>query len=90
VHSVKVNDTTTKRKTAENLLEDLEEVYKELCEIWATIVVGLVTDAAGDARKARRLFALKHPSVIVIDCYAHQVFFHKLYDMQYQFQLLLG
>ena len=61
MHSVKVNDTTKKRKTAENLLEDLEEVYKELCEIWATIVVGLVTDAAGDARKARRLFALKHP-----------------------------
>ncbi len=78
MQSVRVNDTTNKRKTAENLLEDIEEVYKELCKTWATIVVGLVTDAAGDARKAHRLFALKHPSVIVIDCYAHQVDLHKL------------
>ena len=36
-------------------------------------MVGLVTDAAGDARKAHRLFGRNHPSVIVIDCYAHQV-----------------
>jgi hypothetical protein len=35
--------------------------------------VALVTDASGEARKARRLFAAKHPSIIVLDCYSHQV-----------------
>jgi len=40
--------------------------------------LGLVTDAAGDAHKACHLFARKHPSVIVIDCYVHQVVLHKL------------
>lgn len=44
-----------------------------ITEGWGTIVVALVTDASGEARKARRLFAAKHPSIIVLDCYSHQV-----------------
>lgn len=47
MHTVKANDTTQKRKTAETLLEDLEDVYWDLCENWGSLVVGLVTDTAG-------------------------------------------
>lgn len=42
-------------------------------EEWGTIVVALVTDASGEACKARRLFAAKYPNIIVLDCYSHQV-----------------
>ena len=38
-------------------------------------VVGVVTDASGECRKARCLLALKHPDIVFLDCYAHQVFF---------------
>lgn len=73
VYSVRVHDATGERKTAENLLVEIEHVLALLTEEWGTIVVALVTDASGEARKARRLFAAKHPSIIVLDCYSHQV-----------------
>lgn len=74
VHTVKVHDSSKERKTAELLLKELENVYAKLKDEWEVLVVRLVTDASGKSRKARRLFARKYPSVIVIDCYAHQVF----------------
>lgn len=37
-------------------------------------VVGVVTDASGECRKARRLLAIQHPDIVFLDCYAHQVF----------------
>ena len=73
VYSVRVHDATGERKTAENLLEEIERVLTIVTDDWGTIVVALVTDASGEARKARRLFAAKHASIIVLDCYSHQV-----------------
>ena len=54
-------------------MKEIEQVYHKLKDEWGVIVVGLVTDASGEARKARRLFARKYPSLIVLDCYSHQV-----------------
>lgn len=54
-------------------MKEIEEIYDKLITVWGVIVVGLVTDASGEARKARRLFARKYPSLIVLDCYSHQV-----------------
>jgi hypothetical protein len=54
-------------------LKEIEEVYNKLKNEWGVVVVGLVTDASGEARKARRLFARKYPFLIVLDCYSHQV-----------------
>jgi hypothetical protein len=48
-------------------------VYKMLTIDWKAHMVGLVTDAAGEARKAKRLFGEIHPEIAVLDCYAHQV-----------------
>ena len=73
VHTVEVHNTTKERKTAENYLREIEAVYQKLEDDWGAIVIGLVTDASGEARKARRLFASKFPSLVVLDCYSHQV-----------------
>lgn len=69
-----VLDTTKDRKTADNLLIEFENVYADLeaHETWAASVGGLVTDASGESRKARRLFLNRHPHVIVLDCWSHQ------------------
>lgn len=37
-------------------------------------VVGVVTDASGECRKARRLLSSEHNDIVFLDCYAHQVF----------------
>lgn len=73
VYTVGVHDATGERKTAENLLAEIERVLNIVTRDWGTIVVALVTDASGEARKARRLFAVKNPHIIVLDCYSHQV-----------------
>lgn len=46
---------------------------KELREDWAVIIIAIVTDASGEARKARQLLGEKYPWLVVLDCYAHQV-----------------
>lgn len=73
VYSVRVHDATGEDKTAENLLKEIEQVLTLVTEDLGAIIVALVTDASGEARKARHLFAAKHPSIIVLDCYSHQV-----------------
>lgn len=47
----------------------MEEVRSD----WKAIIVAIVTDASGESRKARQVYGRAHPSVIVLDCYAHQV-----------------
>ncbi|KAF5350685.1 hypothetical protein D9756_008505 [Leucocoprinus leucothites] len=71
--TVKVADETTQRKTAEKFLELLEKVYHEVEKEWNITIVAIVTDASGETRKARREFVKKYPSVVVLDCYAHQI-----------------
>ncbi|CAA7262561.1 unnamed protein product [Cyclocybe aegerita] len=73
VHTVKVHDALGERKTAEVLLDELERVLSTLQNEWGAVVVGLVTDASGESRKAQRLFACKYPHIIVLNCYAHQI-----------------
>ncbi|KAF9456718.1 hypothetical protein BDZ94DRAFT_1177124 [Collybia nuda] len=73
LQTVRVHDATNERKNTENLLQVLEEILMTLQNEWGVIVVALVTDASGESRKARRLFGLKYPWIIVLDCYAHQV-----------------
>lgn len=70
-----MNNTTTERKTAEDLLKQMKEVITLVeCE-WGVEVVGFTTDAAGDARKARQLLVNlpQYSHIVVLDCSAHQV-----------------
>jgi hypothetical protein len=70
---VRVHDASAERKTAENLFALLEDVLKNVQEEWGVIAVAVVTDASGESRKARRMLGKKYPSLVVIDCYSHQV-----------------
>ena len=72
---MKVDDVSAERKTAENFLQLLIGTYLELEENWGVKIVAIVTDASGECRKARRDFLQKYPSVVVLDCFAHQVKF---------------
>ena len=73
VYTVKVDDTSEERKTAEKLIAHLEAAMKEVEEKWGATVVAIVTDASGECRKARRILGAKYPWLIVLDCYSHQV-----------------
>lgn len=74
IHTIKVDDVSIERKTAEIFLQQLKDTYEEVEQRWKAMVVAVVTDASGECRKARREFLRDHPWVVVIDCYAHQVF----------------
>ena len=42
-------------------------------EVYNTNVKAIITDAASDCRKARRLVVEQHPHILSLDCFAHQV-----------------
>lgn len=73
LYTVKVVDVTTRRKTAAIFLEILTDVYHEVERDWNVVVAAITTDASGETRQARREFVREFPSVVVLDCYAHQV-----------------
>lgn len=68
-------NTTAERHFAEiirdHILEEIQLVEKE----FDTTVKAVITDAASDCRKARRLLVEKHPCIVSLDCFAHQVRF---------------
>lgn len=47
-----MHDASREQKTAENLLELLEQTIEDVEENWGVVVVSVVTDASGKARKA--------------------------------------
>lgn len=69
-----MHDASGERKTADNLKIHLENTIKTVRDNYGAHVVGVVTDASGECRKARRLLAVEHPDIVFLDCYAHQVF----------------
>ncbi|TFK24427.1 hypothetical protein FA15DRAFT_592446 [Coprinopsis marcescibilis] len=73
VYTVNVIDATNERKTADQFLEQLDAAYHKAETDMGVMVICVTTDASGEAAKARRLFKLRYPHIIVLDCYAHQV-----------------
>ena len=51
------------------MLEEIQIVE----EVYNTKVKAIITDAASDCRKARRLVVEQHPHILSLDCFAHQV-----------------
>ena len=76
-----MHDASCERKTAENLKIHLENAIKTVQNGYGACIVGIVTDASGECRKARRLLALEYPDIVFLDCYAHQVCFPCLRDI---------
>ena len=73
MNTVKVFDTSHERPTAENFLKDLKEAVKEAESNWKAKIIAVVTDASGECLKGRRLYVKENPSVVVLNCMAHQV-----------------
>ncbi|KZP31635.1 hypothetical protein FIBSPDRAFT_724429, partial [Athelia psychrophila] len=73
IHTVRVDDTSNERKTADLLLVRLEAAIQEVEERFGVKVAAVCTDASGECRKARRELLKRCPYLIVLDCYAHQV-----------------
>lgn len=73
VHTVDVVDATAENRNAEHFLQLLEDAKKKAEEELGVEVICVVSDASGEAAKARRIFAKKYPRIIVLDCFAHQV-----------------
>ncbi|CDO68878.1 hypothetical protein BN946_scf185000.g21 [Trametes cinnabarina] len=73
IHTVRVLDTSTERKTAPVFLKHIEETLQSLGEDWKVVVVAFTSDASGESRAARIALLKKYPWLIVLDCYAHQV-----------------
>lgn len=69
-----MHDASCERKSADNLMIHLENAIEVVRRDYGAHVVGVVTDASGECRKARRLLAIQHPDILFLDCYAHQVF----------------
>ena len=68
-----MHDASCERKTADNLKIHLENAIKTIRGEYGAHVVGVVTDASGECRKARRELSLEYPDIVFLDCYAHQV-----------------
>lgn len=73
VYTIKVFDTTTQRKTADRLLDQMHEVLEIVRVKWDAVAVAFTTDASGEAKKARRLLGQERPNLVTPDCYTHQV-----------------
>ena len=73
VHPIQVDDVLGDHKSAENLVQHLERAIEELMMKWEITLVAIVTDASGECCKAKKILWLKYPSLIILDCYAHQV-----------------
>lgn len=73
LYTVKVYDTSSDRKTAENFIQIIQEVIKHLRDDWKVFVIAITTDASGEAKKAQRLCLKADPALITPDCWGHQV-----------------
>ena len=73
VHPIQVDNVSGDRKTAENIIQHLEQAMEELTTKWEIALVAIVTDASGEYHKAKKILQLKYPSLIILDCYVHQV-----------------
>ena len=67
-----VHDVSAERKTAANLLKLVLGEIMSLHNM-GVLVVGWVSDAGGDSRAMRLRLAESMPSLVVLDCWAHQV-----------------
>ena len=73
VHTVRVYDTSTERKTAMELLKKILEVKEHVETVWKIILVAVTSDASGESSKARRDLVKACPSLLAPDCYGHQI-----------------
>ena len=72
IYTYKTINITSSSKTGEKTYLHLKEEIEHLEEEYKIEVIAVISDAAGEAAKARRLLMAWKPSLISLDCYSHQ------------------
>ncbi|KAL0032530.1 hypothetical protein WJX77_005556 [Trebouxia sp. C0004] len=67
-----VQDVSADRKTGEAVAVLIHEQIRLLKDRYSSKVVAIVSDAAGEAAKARRLVQAALPYIIILNCFSHQ------------------
>jgi hypothetical protein len=68
-----VHDVLAECKTADNLLKLMIREKKKIEDELKLRLVGWVSDAGSDLKKAQKMLQQMFPHLIVLDCWAHQV-----------------
>ena len=71
-HLTQVHNLSAQWKTGKNLAVLIKEELENLQKLDAH-PIGVVGDASSDERKARTLILKDDPSLLIADCWAHQV-----------------
>ena len=72
IFTKKTINITSSPKTGQKTFEHMKEEIEELQSYYKVLVICVVSDAAGEAAKARRLLREWKPSLLTLDCYSHQ------------------
>ncbi|KAI0087465.1 hypothetical protein BDY19DRAFT_893021, partial [Irpex rosettiformis] len=65
---------SAERKTSDNLLAMIHDKIRYAEHHFHVHITSFVSDSGGESKKARRLLALERPDLIVLPCYAHQMY----------------
>ena len=68
-----LHDVSAAAKTAENLLELVLADILLASSTYGCEIIAWCSDAGGDSRAMRRRLYAKFPSLVQVDCWAHQV-----------------
>jgi hypothetical protein len=68
----KVLDVSAERKTAELVAYHVWQEILELEDKYGAEVLAIISDAAAEARKARKIILHEKRSVVILDGFAHQ------------------
>lgn len=72
IFTYKTIDITTSEKSGENCYEQIKEQIETIESETKVRIIAVVSDAGGDAEKARRLLRLWRPDLLTMDCFSHQ------------------
>lgn len=72
IYTHKTIDITSSAKTGEKTFEHMKEEIELLESRYEIVVIAVISDAAGEAAKARRLLRAWRPDLLTVDCFAHQ------------------
>lgn len=74
VYTLKTINITANPKTGDNTYEHVSQEIETIESVHQVSVIAVVSDAAGEAAKARRLLILWRPDILTLDCFSHQFY----------------
>ena len=72
IYTLKTLNITSSPKIGDKTYELVKQEVMNIESVNKVPVIAVVSDAAGEAAKARRLLILWRPDILTLDCYSHQ------------------